>query len=516
MNNITSASALTSMALYCILAFFAPAYAAELRFPDDPAFVSKLAGEIAAVMKIFRPEISGHVLSVDDSGAFLNVGSQNGVLIGMRFAVANPESGEITIIQISRAESDYSYGPIVRGPFPDLMYGAELIQEEAWVHYIIPESVTEGGAHFFLGIADEVESAGGAKAALVGNTKWQYSAISESATTGKSFLCNLSFSDTLTGRPMVRYTVVAPDGAKLDGGFTYSGEWVPLRETVAQSETRPGWYTREGRLRHDAFAVEALDINDDGIDEIVLACDDALVISRFRDGYLEPVYIHQFAAPLLAAPSRGDLGCLGVLDNQGGRTFFLRGPNHGVTVVCELAGGKFADYTIEDTPVGNPGGMNALVLAKPADGYHLFYPDTITEVPARGTKSGGLPAVFSFYAEGDFTGDGGLERAIVDWNSSLWLETGGDWINRELLLGAGLWCYDIDSNGRDELVTTSRNVGSDRLEFFGMENMAPKFTEASPFFEGRILDVCFGELDGDGEREPIILLAFGYERKIIF
>ena len=90
------------------------------------------------------------------------------------------------------------------------------------------------------------------------------------------------------------------------------------------------------------------------------------------------------------------------------------------------------------------------------------------------------------------------------------------YVSSNLLLGAGLWAFDIDSDGKDELIATGRNVGFDRLELYRFVDGEPVFVQVSPDFEGVILDVAFGDYDGDGRAEPAILTAFGTQRKIVF
>jgi hypothetical protein len=185
--------------------------------------------------------------------------------------------------------------------------------------------------------------------------------------------------------------------------------------------------------------------------------------------------------------------------------------------VFELKEGNFHDRDHTDEyPVGGFAGGKGLICANPADGHHLFSPDMVSEEYTGLIEYHNLPAVFSFLAKGDFISGGELEYALLDWESMLWLASGGEWTKQNILLGAGLWSFDIDTDGRDELVTTSRAMDSDRLEFYGFEDGYASLSDVSPVFPGRIIDAAFGDIDGDSNPEPVILMAFGFERKLIF
>lgn len=520
-NKPALARVLYAAVIASMIAFYAPvnshATTDELRFPDDYTFITELSKEIAGILSIFRPEISGHVLSIDDEGVFLNVGSLHGVKVGMRFAIHHPTTQAEAIVQIDRVENDFSHGLLVSGAIPDLMYGAEYIQDETRLRINIPQSAPEDDAHIFLRLADEIEATGGWKATSVGNNSWRYTVDDISGRPTRVYMCDVSFSEGLIGRPIARFTITTPEGGKLEGGITYRGEWVLIGSSRISDDSRPRWFNREGKLQDDAFAIETVDINGDGIDELVVGGNETLTVYRFRSSFLEPMYIYRFTQPLLLESPRGETGHLGVLGLENAERFFLRGPTHASTATFRLANGSFvaeADY--DSVPVANISRDNGIVMAHPLNGSSYFSADSVNEVHPSGITQAQFTRSFSFVAKGNFVDNQALEPAILDSNSLLWLYVNGEWTKQNLLLGAGLWGFDVDLDGIDEIVTTSREVDADRLEFYKYEEGYTNLYMVSPSFEGRIIDVAFGDMDGDGNVEPVILIAFGFERKIIF
>jgi len=492
-------------------------FATEFTFPEDDAFMSDLAKEIAAAMEAFQPHISTHVLSADETGVFINAGARDRALIGMRFKITNPNNNMTTIIRLDRVEDDFSHGVILSGPMPDIMYGAEYIPEEAWVHYILPSTELEEKADIFLSLAFSVKTAGGWDVASVGNGIWNYSVSGQTPPPLKTFTCELSFTEYLPGVPAAPFTLTAPGGEHLEGGITYYGDWVPIKPSSASGSDNDGWFNYEATLPQDAFAIEATDITGDGAAEIIVACHTSLRIYRRQDGYLELRFLHQFT-PLKYEPiSFGELGYLGLLKQSNAWRFYIRGPRYEETAVCELKEGVFNDLPgAQAVPLAVAGEGKRVMLAHPPDTYHCFQPAGISVLTAAEGITMSLPGVFTFMAVGDFDGVSGYETAYLDKNSVPHLMVGDANINGEFSWGAGLWGFDVDADGQDELVTTGRRANSDHLEYYKFDGERFLLNDVSPEFEGSILDAAFADFNGDGDPEPAVLVAFGRERRIIF
>ncbi len=489
----------------------------EVPFPGDYVFFADLASEISGALGVIQPEISGHVLSIDDRGVFLNVGSIHGVKTGMRFEITDPATHELTYVQVDRVETDFSHALIVSGAVPDLLYGAEYIQDETNLRINLPQSVGEIDAHIFLGLADMIESLCGWKTSSVGNSSWRYKIEEGAIRAGWTYVCELQFSEGLMWQLVGYYTIVKPDGSMIEGCITYQGDWIRIGTSWITDDSYPDWYAREGYLPADAYAVECADINGDGTDEIVVGTDELLFIYRYNGPYLEPVYIHKFIQPRNAESRRGDMGYLGAFSTQRGWRFFIRGPGHSSTAISTLEAGSFTDMpdTIQVPVADIPGGVG-LIMADAANGYHRFNVEGVNAIYDDEIVPYTFPVTFSFCATGNFTGERETATAIIDSKSLLWLNVNGEWTTQDMIFGAGLWGHDIDNDGIDEFITTSRDVGIDRLEFYEFENDVTHFIGVSPTFEGHILDLAFGDINGDGVDEPVILTAFGLERKIIF
>jgi hypothetical protein len=397
------------------------------------------------------------------------------------------------------------------------MYGAEYLPEGAWVHYVVPELEPKEKADIFLGLVFAVEMAEGWSVASVGNEKWHYSTPNGEPVRLQTFTCKLSFGEYLPGVPAARFVFTAPGGERLEGGITYKGDWIPVRRSSVAQEGDDGLFKYEANLPQDAFAIEANDITGDGNCEMVVACDGSLRVYRRAEDYLELRYMHSYNDSEEESLYFGELGYLGALKQDDGWRFYIRGPSHKSTSVFELRGGSFSDLNNQPgIPLTSMDVNERLIIGQAKEGYHIFQPDGLLAISPNGGVTMGVPDPFTFLAVGNFDGTPELETAYLDNRAAPHLLVDSDIFMEEYPWGAGLWAFDVDSDGYDELVTTGRKMSSDHLEFHKFGGGVFRLVEVSPEFEGRILDVAFADFDGDGEDEPAVLIAFGRERRLIF
>ncbi len=486
----------------------------ELPFPGDERFLGELAFEIVDAMEAFRPPISTFVLSVDDTGVFIKAGATDRALVGMRFQITPPGGGEETIIQLDRVEKDFSHGKILSGPMPDHMYGADYLPESAWVEYIVPSSEPNAKKDFFWGLASAVEASGGWSVASVGNDKWRYSTQTGQTPVLQTFKCRLSFKNDVMGTPTAFFILTAPGGEQLKGGLAYHGDWLPI---TAGTPGSVGWYEREANVGQDRYALETIDLDGDGKSEIILAGETSLSIYNCNGRYLELKYKNDFTPVAHAGPVEGDLGYLGILRISTGWRFYSRPPGVDSTSVCELVDGLFRNaQSIKGIPVANTRNGDRIILAQPLDSYHLFMPDGLQMISTSDTVRMSTPSAFTFMAIGNYDGAPGYETIYLDGDSKPHMLFGGGDIKTGFQFGAGVWSFDIDSDGQDEVVTSGRRISSDHLDFYKVENGELKLIDFSPSLDNRIIDAAFGDIDGDGNPEPLVLAGFGRDKRLIF
>jgi hypothetical protein len=399
---------------------------------------------------------------------------------------------------------------------PDLMYGAVNIREEAGIEYIVPDYLVSDDAQLFIALADEVQSDTGFKPISVRNSNWTYTIQGDARGRIQTFTCALMRTDSITGEPMVLFTITPPKGKPVVGGISYRGGWIFVKRVASADDSGRGWYSHEALLPSDVYAIDAVDVDSDGHDELVVAGDRAMNVYRLNGAFLEPVYSHP-ATRDSSDFNPGAMGYLCAVKSADGVYFYRRGPRDESTTVCKLAAGGFTSLqNVDSVPAGYYNRKSSVIFARPDAAYHMFAANAGARTPGGGSSELSMPVKFSFVLNADLDTTGGIETAMQDSHLLLWLNESGEWKNTGALTGMGLWSFDIDGDGYDELVTTGRDMAVDSLEYYNITGGRVVFAEESPVFDGTILDVAFGDFNGDGESEPGLLIASGTERRIVF
>ena len=496
-------------------AWMNPVAASDLAFPNDPVLLEALSGAITEVILEFRPQIKGHVLSTDKSGVFISSGSENGVTIGMRFLIESPEEEDDTVIQIDKVQPDFSHGLVVSGPDPDLMYGAVYIQDELEMEYRVPDSILRGERDFFMQLASKLEAEQGWKVTSVGNENWQYDTVSSGRIDHYTYRCELSQEEIFTGKYMSRFVLTDPGGKTLEGGITYTGDWIPIIDFESDQPDGKEWFQNRISVKEGTFAIEAIDVNDDGVLELVTAGDEDLIIYEKIDLFLKPKYIYEFERTEESSKiDRG--GYLGVLEVEDGWRFYVRSSKMNQTTVCEFRQGMITGTSkIDSIPVGAVG-QEETVTALWDDNRFLFKSKGLKRITNRSESSIELPIQFRYFARGELDGLPGDETVLLGRGSIPWLIGPGRIFNGGSPWGAGLWVNDMDGDGIDEIFTTSRFFPPDKLLIFEFDDGGFNLIYESEPLPGRVIDMIWSDFDSDGSFEPMVLLEVGLQKLVLF